>query len=489
MTLTSECEADIRRLYFAEHWRIGTIAAQLGQHHDAIRRVLGLLPARAPRSRRERLIEPYVAFITETLAQYPRLRASRIFDMLKARGYAGSLRTVRKHVAEVRPSRSQEAFVQLEPLKGEQSQVDWAYVGKVAVPGGERALWIFVMVLSHSRVIFAEFVFDIGAHGLCRSLVRAADFFGGSTRRWLFDNAKAVVIERYGDAARFHAALVELSGQYRVQLRLCQVRKANQKGKVERAIRYLRERFLAGRTIHSIDQGNREMRIFLDEIANCRPHPTLHGRSVADCWSEERRALLPVPETSPCTDLVIPVSIDRYANGRLDTNRYSVPPAYAGRTLTLAASDNIVRFIDGTKVIAQHSRCWGRHQLCEKQEHRRQLLRQKHQAMDGTGRTRLIAASPAIETLLERWVLEGRNLGNLVARTLKLLDLYGQEVFADAIAEAVQRKTADLGALALLCEQQRRGRLRPMPLDITLGGNINDRDVIPHDLEKYDACR
>jgi len=304
------------------------------------------------------------------------------------------------------------------------------------------------MVLSHSRVIFAEFVFDIGAHGLCRSLVRAADFFGGSTRRWLFDNAKAVVIERYGDAARFHAALVELSGQYRVQLRLCQVRKANQKGKVERAIRYLRERFLAGRTIHSIDQGNREMRVFLDEIANCRPHPTLHGRSVADCWSEERGALLPVPETSPCTDLVIPVSIDRYANGRLDTNRYSVPPAYAGRTLTLAASDNIVRFIDGTKVIAQHSRCWGRHQLCEKQEHRRELLRQKHQAMDGTGRTRLIAASPAIETLLERWVLEGRNLGNLVARTLKLLDLYGQEVFADAIAEAVQRKTADLGALA-----------------------------------------
>jgi transposase len=435
------------------------------------------------------LMDPYAEFVTETLTLHPTLRSTRLFDMIKARGFLGSQRTVRKYVANVRPRPRREAFLQLDPLKGEQAQVDWAYVDRVAVPGGERPLWLFVMVLSHSRAIFGEFVFDIGAHGLCRSLVRAASFFGGSTRRWLFDNAKAVVIERYGDVARFHPALVELSAHYRAQLRLCQVRKANQKGKVERAIRYVRERFLAGRTIHSIAQGNREFHAFLSETANCRPHPTRHGRTVADCWNEERQALMPLPEVTPSTDLIIPVVVDRYANARLETNRYSVPPAYAGRTLTLVAGDDTVRIIDGADVVAQHPRCWGKRQLCEQVEHRRELMEHKRQASDGTGRTRLIAAAPEIAVLLARWVQDGRNLGSLVARTLKLLDLYGQEAFADAAKEAVRRQTSDLGALALLCEQQRRSRMHPVPLDITLGEHIVDRDVIPHDLEKYDANR
>src|SRR5216684_729347 len=77
---------------------------------------------------------------------------------------------------------------------------------------------------------------------------------------------KTVVLERHGDAARFHPLLLELSGAYCASLRLCAPRKGNQKGKVERAIRYLRERFLAGREVRSIEQGNRELLAFLAEV-------------------------------------------------------------------------------------------------------------------------------------------------------------------------------------------------------------------------------
>ena len=152
-------------------------------------------------------------------------------------------------------------------MPGEQAQVDWAHVGKVRVPGGERPLWAFVMVLSWSRAMWGEFVFDMTVHSLRRSLARAAAYFEGNTRQWLFDNPKTVVLARHGDAVRFHPRLLDVSSHYCVSLRLCTVRKPNQKGRVERAIRYVRERFLAGRELCSVEQANTEFLAFINAAA------------------------------------------------------------------------------------------------------------------------------------------------------------------------------------------------------------------------------
>ena len=75
---TPELEAEIARLYYAEHWKVGTIVAQFGTHPDVVRRVLGIGPARVPSAQpRVRVVDPYLVFIDETLARYPRLRATR----------------------------------------------------------------------------------------------------------------------------------------------------------------------------------------------------------------------------------------------------------------------------------------------------------------------------------------------------------------------------------------------------------------------------
>jgi len=177
VTAGADVEAEIRRLHHAEHWPVGTISTQLGLHADVVRRVLGLLEPRRVTAPRPRLVDRYAGFIDEMLASYPRLRATRLYDMIRARGYPGSVRTLREHVARVRPAPRREAFLRIEPLIGEQAQVDWAHVGKVAVPGGERAIWAFVMVLSWSRAMWAELVFDTSVHSLLRSLTRASAFF------------------------------------------------------------------------------------------------------------------------------------------------------------------------------------------------------------------------------------------------------------------------------------------------------------------------
>jgi transposase len=486
MTAPPEMAAEICRLHFAEHWRVGTIAAQLGVHADMVRRVLGIGEAQSPGMPRPRLVDPYREFITETLERYPRLRSTRLHDMLRERGYKGAERTLRHYVAQVRPRPRREVYLHTETLPGEQAQIDWAYVGKRAVPGGERALWLFVLVLSHSRALWGEFVFDLSVHSLCRSLVRAALALGGVTRQWLFDNAKTVVIERRGDAVRFHPVLLELSAEMRAQPRLCAVRKANEKGKVERSIRYLRDRFLAGRQVTGISDGNAQLERFISEIANARPHPVLAPRTVAEVLADERPRLLALRDPAPDTDLVVPADVDRQAFIRFDANRYSVPSKYAERTLTLVADDAEVRVLDGATLVAQHQRSYGKRQIVEQPAHRAELYVERRAARDLKGRDRLRAVAPDFSRLLERWALAGPSLGLQVTRAIKLLDLYGDEIFAAAVAEIVARGLRDTGALAVACDRLRRERRRPVPVDVPLPPHIEDRDVVPHDLGRYD---
>jgi transposase len=489
MKTTPELEADIVRLHYAEHWPVGTIATQLEVHPDVVRRVLGLGSHRAVSQLRPRLVDPYREFIDDTLRRYPKLRATRLYDMLCERGFGGAVRTLREYVAQVRPRPRRQIYLSTETMPGEQAQVDWAYVDKVPVPGGERALWLFVMVLSYSRALWAEFVLDLSVHSLVRSLVRASTAFGGAPRQWLFDNPKTVVLERVGTAIRFHPVLLGLCAQMRVEPRLCAVARPEHKGKVERAIRYLRDRFLAGRRILGVDEGNRALGRFLDEVAHRRPHPVDHQRTVADLLADEKARLLALSNPLPVTDFVEPVKPDTQAFVRFDTNRYSVPTERADRVLTLAADDRTVRLVDGTQTVAEHHRCWGKKQTLEKPEHRAALVAERKAAAQLKGRDRLRAIAPAFDRIVERWSIAGGSLAVRVTRAIKLLDLYGDYVFAGAVDEIVERGLSDLGALAMACEKRRKHRRGAVPVELVLPADVVDADVIPHDLERYDGKR
>src|SRR5213082_959790 len=110
--ISSEQSATIRRLFHAEHWKIGTIATELGLHPDTVRGALAsgqFLTGRTPRAS---LTEPYLDFIRQTLEQHPRLRATRIFQMVRERGYTGSVVQLRRVVSTLRPQK-REAFFRL----------------------------------------------------------------------------------------------------------------------------------------------------------------------------------------------------------------------------------------------------------------------------------------------------------------------------------------------------------------------------------------
>jgi transposase len=169
-----ELHAQIRRLFFAEHWRFNTIATQLGVHHDTVRRAVESERFIRPgRQVRPSALDPYKAFITATLEQYPRLRATRLWAMVRERGYPGSAIQVSRYVRTVRPAARAEAYLRLDTLPGEQAQVDWGNFGQVRVGSTTRLLSCFVLVLSWSRGCYARFALDQTLESFLRGHVEA----------------------------------------------------------------------------------------------------------------------------------------------------------------------------------------------------------------------------------------------------------------------------------------------------------------------------
>jgi transposase len=222
--------AEIRRLFYAEHWPIGTVADALGVHHETVRRALnrdrGIHPG--PQIRPSTL-DPYKAFITATLEQYPRLRATRLWAMLRDRGYPGSAVQVRRYVRTVRPAARAEAYFRLETLVGEQGQVDWGNFGTIPMGRARRVLSCFVLVLSWSRAVYARFALDQTLESFLRGHVEAFAALGGVPRTLLYDNLKSVVLERSGEHIRFHPRLLELAGHYHFAPQPCAVARGNEK--------------------------------------------------------------------------------------------------------------------------------------------------------------------------------------------------------------------------------------------------------------------
>ncbi len=481
--------ARIRRLYYAEHWRVGTIATELGVHHETVKGALALAGrVRAMRVVRASVLDPFLAFMREVLEGHPRLRATRLFVMLRERGCPASVRQVRRKVADLRPTRH-EAFVRRRMFAGEEAQVDWASFGKVTVGGAERLLSLFVMTLSYSRAIFLEFFFDQTLASFLRGHVRAFASLGGVPRVLLYDNLRAAVSERRGAAVRFNPRLIELAAHYHFAPRACRPARGNEKGIVERSIRYVRDSFFAARPFTTLSDFNRQAREWREHIAHARPWASDDRQTVAEAWAEETPRLLPLPQHPFDTDEMVPVSSGKTIYVRFDKNDYSIPPACVGRLLTLVASDTRVRVLDGEQEVASHRRSWGRKEQIEDGAHVAAVLAQKQRARGSSRSARLIDAAPEAETFLDAAFARGELVAPLTEKLLLLLDDYGPRELRGAVQEALTKDTPRLSSVAYILAKRRRQAQSPRlaPVDLARRPDLKDLYVQPHSAQTYDA--
>lgn len=489
MTLPMEVVANIRRLHFAEKWTVGTIATQLGVHHDAVERALGL-EARGPVARliAPMKLDPYKPFIREVLEKYPRLRASRLFHMVKERGYDGSEIQVRRFVRGARPEARAEAYFRRETLPGEEGQVDWGLFGPLKVGNATRKLCCFVMVLSHSRGLFARFFPDMTMENFLRGHVAAFTALGGAPRALLYDNLKSVVLERHGDAVRFHSRLLELAGHYHFAPKPCAPYRGNEKGKVERTIRYLRDSFFAARRFTGLADLNAQLATWLSEVALVRSWPGApDGRRIVDVLSEERGRLLPLPEGAfPC-DVVRPAASGKTPYIRFDGNDYSVPHTLVKKPLTLVASETTVRLLDGDVEVASHERSYDKGARVDDEAHLEALAKQKRRAAELGGRDVLRATLKNAAAFIDALAARGAMLGGETSRLLKLLREYGPSELDAALAEAMSRQAVSAASVAHLLDTKARRRKRPPDIDVVVPEAVRHVQVTPHALSDYDS--
>jgi transposase len=487
--ISDEQRANIRRLFFAEHWKIGTIAAELGLHHDAVHQAVNSRSFLAPVLRaRAEMLDPYRDFIRVTLEQHPRLRSTRLHEMLRDRGYTGSVFPIRRFVARSRPSQ-REAFLRLSVLPGEQAQVDWASFGSVVVGRAKRGLSCFLMVLSWSRALFARFYFDQTTESFLRGHVAAFDAFGGVPRTILYDNLKSAILERQGELARFNPRILELAGHYHFAPKPCAVARGNEKGRVERRVRDLREAFFAARSFRTIDDLNAQLDVWLERVQRARLVPAdPDKRLVRDALAEERQRLLPLPEHPTPTDLVRAVSSGKTPYIRFDRNDYSIPHTHVRQVLSVVASDAVVRVLDGTTEIARHVRSYDAGQQLEDERHLADLTASKRKAHEHRGRNRLFAVCNSAKAFLGEIALHGGHLGGTTSRLLRLLDLYGAPALELAIRDAHARGAFRAESVAHVLDQRRRadGERPLMAIMLTDDPRVRDQVVHPHTLDAYD---
>ena len=486
--IPKESEAEILRLYYAERWLVGTIATQLKLHHSVVRRVIAqegtihALPAR------RRLVDPYLSLITETLQQYPTLSASRIHEMVRQRGYPGKISQFRSVVAELRPRGYREPFFRLKTLPGEQAQVDWGHFGQLQCGKAHRPLMAFVIVLSHSRAIFLRFFLSQSLSNFLYGHRLAFEWFGGVSRVCLYDNLKSVVVERIGNAIRFNSQFTQFAGHYRFEPRPVAVARGNEKGRTERAIRYIRTNFFAARKFSDLDDLNRQALAWCETTAFDRQWRDDISRTVGEIFLEEKKVLLSLPGDPFSCEERKEVSIGKTPYARFDLNDYSVPAEMVQRSVVVLASTDSVRILDGLQVIASHQRSYDRGRTIEEASHLEHLKGIKREAGQHR-RTHLLAEVVPASTELLRQVAE-RNmpLGNASAQLKDLLDTYGAVTLESAIKEALANNAPHPHAVRHILERirQEAGQAPALPLPFCDDPRLRTVSIKPHSLTSYD---
>lgn len=465
MAIDQQTRSEILRLHRAEGWPVGTIARHLGIHHSTVKRALD--GAGVTRRSRAKMIDPYIPFIKKQFKTEPGLSARVLHEQVRKRGYGGGVDHFRHLLRDLglRPEKKPEASMRLKFLPAEQAQVDWVELGRVTIGRAERKLMGFVMTLSYSRCSFLRLSYSADMSAFLAGHVAAFQAFNGVPRSLLYDNLKSVVTSRRGKAITYNRQFLAFAGHYAFEPAVAWPYRPQEKGRVERNIRYVRSAFMAGRDINTpLDQLNADARAWCFGPALERPWPEDGAITVGDAFAKECKLLVPLPDAPFPTDEIRPVRIGKTPYARFDTNDYSVPHKHAGATLTVVASPERVRILDGEREVAAHTRSWDSKRQIDDPEHVKALIASKRHGRAMGIRDRLIRAVPRAQDLLAAAGARNDNVATIARTLTRLLDSHGADELDRAIARALERGSPHPNTVIHILEAGRGAGRPPVEL-------------------------
>src|SRR3990167_3020159 len=360
-----------------------------------------------------RLLHDYRSLIGGWFAECPSLKASQVYQRLQARGVKVSYPTVTLETLFFRKKRPT-IYHPLEFLPGEEGQVDWFFVN--LPPLGK--LCGFAMILSYSRYLFAHLFCRSSFEFFIEGHLKAFDFFKGLPQTLVYDNLSSVVLQR--QPLQYNPRFLEFAHHYRFEIRLCNPASGNEKGRVERVIRTLKETFFNAVTVASLEGLNR----------------SLHQ------WVKEKNLTIHLPKITTKTGLMI-----------FDTNLYSVPDYLTGKSLSIHSSCDKVEIFDEDKRVASHPRCfeWNQKKI-------NPLHRSFAKISSEAKRERIFCViknmDPILREFLERNQGASEDPYQSAYQIFRILPRVSRSILISAVRECLQRKTPRMKTLRSLLQLQ-----------------------------------
>jgi transposase len=484
---TSGRVAEVLRLGLVEGVSIRQIAKRLTMARKTVRKILGRhnAPAVKPPAPRGSLLDPYAPAIRTILDDTPEILAPAVLERLRPLGYTGGVTILRALLRRLRSHGRREAFLTLHFDPGSAMQVDWADFG-FALPGVPRRVSAFVAVLCYSRYLYLEFTVSQAMGSFLRCMDRCLRFFGGTTAADIFDNMKTVVLSHTAVATVFNPKFLEYArarGNFAV--RACNVKKAHEKGRVERPISFVRRRFWPGRRFRDLLDLNTQATAWRDDFANGRVHEETGKVPALVFEHQEKRLLKPIPDIPFNTDDVEGTGVSKTYRVHFDRNKYSVPWRLVSQHVIVRANDNAVAVFLGTKQIALHGRSWDVGQDIEHPSHKQTLLEHKPRAAASALPPALDALGETGRTYFKLLAAGSRSIYRETVRLVLLVELFGAVATASAITEVMQ--TGHVGAEYVEYVLRHKRGLVPQPAALRLGKDELDAIALPEpDLSIYD---
>jgi transposase len=378
--LSVEDWAEVRRLHRAEGMPIKQVARVMGCSKNTVKRALAADgPPRYQRPPRGSVVDAVEPRIRELLQAWPTMPATVIAERI---GWTHGLTVLKDRVRELRP-----AYLPPDPVSrtaysaGEVAQCDlWFPAITLPVGFGQARqasrLPVLVMVTGYARWLSARLLPSRTAEDLFAGWWQLLQGLGGVPGVLVWDGEAAV-----GQRRRRATVLTQQAQAFRgvlaAKVLVCQPGDPEAKGLVERANGYLETSFLPGRSFASPADFNTQLVDWL-ALANQR-HRRVLGCAPADRIQADRAAMLPLPPVAPTTGWHSSLRLPRDHYVRLDANDYSVHPAAVGRRVELIANlDRVKVHCDG-QLVADHARCWARHQTLSDPAHLQAAARLRHQ--------------------------------------------------------------------------------------------------------------
>lgn len=364
---------------------------------------------------RASILDPFVDVIKSWLEDDDQYQASWILDQIRKLGYAGGYTIVKDLVREIKLEKSRVAYLRFETEPGRQAQVDFGDFKVVESDGSERTLYKFSMMLGFSRTPYCEFVERCDMTSFLDAHQKAFAYFGGVPAEILYDRMKNVYIGKLAGKAQFTQGLMTVADHYGFEPKVAPAYCPWVKGKVERPMDFIRERFWRGYVFTDIQTANRDLLVFLEEQSH-RVHSTT-GERVCDMFECERPFLKPLPPTICDVSERLYRKVTKDCTISVEGSRYEVPHTLVGKKIVVRLKDSMLRVYDGEKHMATHTKSPAKGKLVQLPGLRDAILADRQMNARKYGRSRRGKGKATISPILGRYCIDVQR---------RPLSIYGQ---------------------------------------------------------------